>query len=234
MYGIVLHYSSGFKAGGSNPPPYSIYLYNFLIMTKKKTDTKKKTVTSGKKQRKKQLTPKQKKLVELLSGDTTWKSLGKILLEAWYSEESAKHPGDMLAGKWIQEALRDRWINEDLLAQKQMEHIDARKIEFKNYWLYTIPTEKEKIEALKKEFQDDLDKNFIWARFISMKQKTETKWQSEIPYIEVKYSIPEYSVQRDTVKDLNKIFWNYAPDKVQHSGGISLLALFQKDKPWQH
>lgn len=185
------------------------------------------------KKRTKRLTQKQARLVELLWDKKYVKSpLGEILLAAWYEEYTARNPWEIIAWKGIQEALRKKGLNEERLAQKQEEHLEARKIEIKNYWLYVIPESEEEIEELKEEFQEDLSKHIMGAKFLSMKQRIETKGKNETPYIEVRYSVPDYTTQRDTVKDLNKIFGNYAPEKLNVWGNLSILWLFHKTKEW--
>ena len=63
-------------------------------------------------------TPKQEKLVTLLLenyGSPNTRPLGELLLEAGYSENSAKNPQLIIEGKEVQEALADVAADLDFL-----------------------------------------------------------------------------------------------------------------------
>ncbi len=175
------------------------------------------------------LTAKQKNLVKIMSNNIgAKKTMWEMMREAGYSESMSENPRKILVSSNIQQALVEMWIDDKKLAKKQKEHLEARKIEFRNFWEYEeIPENKKKCKELEEEIQFKLESHIAGAKLLSIKKRTEfRKNGDDIDYIEARYSIPDYTTQRDVVKDLNKIFGNYAPEKHEHKGSVSLLWLF--------
>ncbi len=81
-------------------------------------------------------TPKQEKLVTLLLenyGRPDTRPLGELLLEAGYSENSAKNPKLIIEGKEVQEALSLVADDLDHLRQRAINELKARDIEKEPY-----------------------------------------------------------------------------------------------------
>lgn len=81
-------------------------------------------------------TPKQEKLVTLLLenyGSPNTRPLGELLLEAGYSENSAKNPKLIIEGKEVQEGLAGVAADLNLLRQRAIDELKARDIEKEPY-----------------------------------------------------------------------------------------------------
>lgn len=81
-------------------------------------------------------TPKQEKLVSLLIenyGNPKTRSLGELMLEAGYSENSAKNPQLIIQGKEVQEGLSSVAEDLNILRQRAINELKARNIEKEPY-----------------------------------------------------------------------------------------------------
>ena len=152
------------------------------------------------------------------------KPKGAMLRDAWYSKAMQKNPQKVFENKKILQALEALGIDDDFLALKRKQHLDARKIEYKNLYIKWENYEK-RMQKFDEEILDELQEDFPGARLIRC-----LPWLvGDQQYLRAKFSYPMYDLQHKALDSIHKIRGDFAPMQVEHSGRLSLADLFSDD-----
>ena len=173
------------------------------------------------------LTSKQKNLVQEVVQNVAEKggrTKKEMLKNAGYGKYVQATPEKAFRSPKIVQALEALGIDDDFLAFKRKQHLDARKIEYKNLYIQWEDYEKN-MQEFDDEIMDEVQEDFPGARLIRC-----LPWVigGKI-YLRAKFSYPMYDLQHKALDSIHKIRGDFAPTQIEHSGRMSLADLFSDD-----